>query len=118
MGAVEELLADAGRRIEPEVRSRLQGLFGGFVRAYLPQAWVFVTESETATLRVDVRGSVTVVPGATDAPDVTVELSVARLRAALTSRRPSAGTTGKISVTPHTSKGKAAFDYLRDRVGL
>ena len=118
MGEVEDLLRDAARRIEPEVRSRLQGLFGGFVRAYLPQAWVFVTESETATLRVDVRGSVTVVPGAADVPDVTVELSVARLRAALTSRHPGTATAGKLNVTPHTSKGKAAFDYLRDRVGL
>ncbi len=118
MGEVEELLRSAGKRLEPEVQSRLKGWLGGFVRAYLPQAWVFQTEKETATLHVDGAGNVSVTGGAVPKPDLTIVVPAARLIAALTTRNRASVPPGPLTVTPHTAKGKAAFDYLRDRIGL
>ncbi len=119
MSEAAELLAEAGRRLEPEVRQRLGGLLGGFVRAYLPQRWVFVTDGGTASLAVEPDGSVHASDGPVPAPDVTVELQIAQLRAALTrqSGRPPSPPKD-VRVTPHTAKGRAAFDYLRGRLGL
>jgi len=118
MGEVEELLRRAGADFQPEIQRRLQGFLGGLIRQYLPQAWVFVTESETVTLRVDANGQVTVASGPAAKPDVTVKIPKARLVAALSKRHRSAVPPGPLDVTPHTAKGKAAFDYLRGRLGL
>ncbi len=115
---LEALLRDAGRRVEPEIQRRLQGLLGSFVRAYLPQAWVFRTDVGTATLLVDARGATSVVAEPPAHPDVTVEATFARLSAALREGRKGAPSSAGVTVTTHTSKGKAAFDYLRERVGL
>lgn len=111
-------LRAAAKEFEPEIQRRLSGLLGGFVRAYLPQAWVFRTEAEAVTLRVDASGKVRVDPGADPTPDVTIEIPWARLRVALTQRSRAAVPPGPLTVTPHTAKGKAAFDYLRGRLGL
>jgi hypothetical protein len=118
MSCVAELLGKVGRDVQPEVQSRLRGFFGGMLRTYLPQTWVFVTEDGTASLHVDRAGTVTVSPGALPSPDVTVEIGHERLKAALLSRRKDAGPPGPLTVTPHTAKGKTAFAYLRDRLGL
>lgn len=118
MSKVEELLRSTAKELEPDIQSRLKGFLGGFIRAYLPQAWVFRTEEETATLTVDGNGTVTVTSGAAASADVTIEIAHARLVAALTTRRKEAVPPGPITVTPHTTKGKAAFDYLRSRLGL
>jgi len=118
MSCVEELLRATGRDVEPEVRKRLSGFFGGMVRAYLPQTWVFRTEDGTASMTVSAQGEVSVSAGAIAPCDVTIEVGHDRLRAALTTRRAGSGVPGPLTVTPHTAKGKAAFGYLRDRLGL
>lgn len=118
MGRIEELLKATAAQVEPEVQKQLKGLFGGIVRNYLPQEWVFRTEHEVAALRVDGSGHVTVATAASAHPDVTVEIPQDRLVAALTTRDRSKVPPGPLSVTPHTAKGKAAFDYLRSRIGL
>lgn len=118
MSCVEELLKAAGRDVEPEVRNRLRGFFGGMIRAYLPQTWVFRTEDGTASLHVDAQGSVTVSAGAASPADVTIEVGHDRLKAALTLRRRDALPAGPTKVTPHTAKGQVVFGYLRDRLGL
>jgi hypothetical protein len=117
MPAVEELLRPVARRAETEVRSRLQGFFGGMLRHYLPQVWVFRTEEGTASLCVAADGAVTVASGAVAPADVTVEVGHARLTSALATRG-TAPAEGRLDVTPHTAKGKAAFEYLRSRIGL
>jgi len=111
-------LGELGPAIEKEVQAHLQGLLGGFVRAYLPQAWLFRTEQDVASLRVDPSGKVTVSPTAAPQPDVTVEGPHDRLRDALRSRgrdRPPAGT---IRVTAVTARGRAAVNLLGSRLGL
>jgi hypothetical protein len=118
MADLEELLGAAAKRFEPEVKRRLTGFLGSFVRAYLPQAWVFRTDRGVATLRVDATGTTSVTSGDDEHPDVTVEVPYRDLERALSDRggaRPDART---YSVTPRTAKGKAAFDYLRERIGL
>jgi hypothetical protein len=116
VGATADLLGPLRPRIEAEIKPRLSGLFGGFVRAYLPQTWVFRTEDDSASLVVDARGDTTVTPKALPNPDVTVEGPAAALQAALGGKgRPA---HGAVKVTPHTAKGRAAFDYLRPRFGL
>lgn len=118
VSCVEELLAKAGREVQPELQSRLRGFFGGMIRAYLPQTWVFVTEDGTASLYVDRAGAVTVTAGALPSPDVTVDIGHDRLKAALQTRHKDAVPPGSVTVTPHTPKGGTAFAYLRDRLGL
>lgn len=118
MSCIEGLLRDAGRELEPRVRDQLRGFFGSMVRQYLPQTWVFRTEDGTASLTVDATGAVAVAPGALTPADVTIEVGHERLRVALTTRSRSAVPPGPLTVTPHTAKGRAAFGYLRDRIGL
>jgi hypothetical protein len=118
MSCIEGLLRDTGTQFEPEIQKRLQGALGGILRAYLPQAWVFETDDGTASLLVDKTGTVSVIAGAAPHPDVTVQIAHDRLVAALKTRNKDAVPPGPLTVTPHTAKGKTAFDYLRSRLGL
>ena len=118
MSRLHAALEDAARSIEPQVRSQLGGFFGGMVRAYLPQRWVFRTEQETASLTVDRTGAVSVEDGAAADPDVTIVTTLERLTTALAQRSKARLPLGSVEVRTHTAKGKAAFDYLRGRFGL
>lgn len=118
MSELTELLRAAGTELEPEIRRRLGGLLGGIIRAYLPQSWEFKTGHGTATLTVDSAGAISVVAGSVAHPDVTIEIPLEMLRTALKTRKRDAVPPGPVHVTPHTSKGRAAFDYLRGRIGL
>jgi len=118
MDSIAVLLKSVARDVEPQVKSQLDGFFGGMVRAYLPQTWVFRTEHEVASFTVDRAGGVSVTEGAATHPDVTIETSHDRLATALRTRSRAAVPPGPLTVTPHTPKGKTAFDYLRGRLGL
>ncbi len=118
MSCLEELLAKTARSVEGELRPRLSGIFGSIVRAYLPQLWVFRTDEGTVSLAIDRQGRAQVVAGALPNPDVTVEIPHDRLRAALTQRSRAAIPPGALTVTPHTAKGRTAFDYLKGRLGF
>jgi len=118
MSSVVDLLRGVGREAEPQIQQQLHGFFGGMIRHYLPQTWVFRTERETASFHVDAAGKVSVNPGAVEPADVTIEVGDERLRTALTTRRRDANVPGSLKVIPHTAKGRAAFDYLRGRLGL
>jgi len=118
MATVRDLLAKVAYDVEPQIRSQLGGFFGGMVRGYLPQTWVFRTEQEVASLTVDRDGAVRVADGAAVHPDVTIETTHDRLVAALETRSRAKVPPGALTVTAHTSKGKTAFDYLRGRLGL
>lgn len=118
MASLVPLLESVGRDLQPQVQAQLTGFFGGIVRGYLPQTWVFRTEKEVASLTVEKSGEVRVAEGVASNPDVTIETSHERLAAALRSRSAAKVPPGPLTVTPHTPKGKAAFDYLRGRFGL
>jgi|HubBroStandDraft_1064217.scaffolds.fasta_scaffold02229_1 hypothetical protein len=118
MSCIEGLLRGAGTRFEPEIQKQLTGFLGAIVRGYLPQVWVFETDDGTASLIVDKAGTITVVTGVAPHPDVTVKIPHDRLVAALKTRNKDAVPPGPLTVTPHTAKGRTAFDYLRGRLGL
>ena len=119
MTCIEGLLRDSGPALETQVRSRLEGFLGAMLRSYLPQTWVFRTETEIASLEVDEKASVRVSPGARTPADVTIEVGHERLRRALTGRRGSSGGDGgAVHVTAHSAKGRAAYGLLRARLGL
>ena len=118
MPTLAPLLESVAHDLQPQIQSQLGGFFGGVVRAYLPQTWVFKTEKEVASLTVEKTGAVSVTSGAAADPDVTIETGHDRLMKALKTRSRHAVPPGPLTVTPHTSKGKAAFDYLRGRLGL
>jgi hypothetical protein len=112
------LLGQIAPDIEKELKPRLQGLIGSFVRAYLPQVWVFETEKESTTVRIEPTGAVKVTPGTSASPDVTVQAPHDRLEKLLTSRSRPATMPPDVRVIPHTAKGRAAFDQVRSRFGL
>ena len=113
-----ELLTEAGKGVEAQLKPQLSGFFGGVVRSYLPQRWVFVTEEESATLGVETTGVVWVRGGAEPSADVTIETSHARLAGALRTRSREGLPPGSVRVTAHTSRGRTAFDFSRRRLGL
>ena len=118
MPTTAQLLTKIAPDIETELKPRLQGLIGSFVRAYLPQVWVFETDEDAATVRVEPTGSVTVASGAAASPDVTIHAPKARLQKILTARSRPATMPSDVTVVPHTSKGRVAFDQVRGRFGL
>lgn len=118
MTSIQQLLSDVAPELEKQLKPQLTGPFGGLVRGYLPQTWVFVTESETATLRVGPDGSTAASPGAAPNPDVVIETTHARLSAALRTRDRSKVPPGATKVTPATEKGRMAFQFVRNRLGL
>ena len=109
-------------KIVPEIENRLipalNGLFGGLVRGYLPQAWVFATEKGTATLQVNTSGNASVWDGAASNPDVYVSTTAQALDRALTYHDQAGLPPGALSVRAITGKGQAALNYLRKSLGL
>lgn len=118
MSCLVPLLTDAARGVEAQVKPQLNGFFGGVIRAYLPQRWVFQTEDGAATLDLAPDGSASVTAGASAHPDVTVRIGHDKLAAALSQRRAGGLPPGPVDVQAHTAKGQAAFDFARRRLGL
>lgn len=119
MSALLDALREIAPGIEKELRGRLASFAGMFIVGYLPQTWSFVTERESAGLTVDKKGAVVATAGAASNPDVTVEWGADALIAALLrQKRTPAAADPALRVTPHTPKGKTAYDFLRSRFGL
>jgi hypothetical protein len=118
VGSVADLLENLRPEIEAQLKPNLEGIFGGVIRRYLPQAWAFKTDVETVTLHVDPDGHVSVRSGGSPNPDVLVKGSSAALSAALSLRNPAMVPAGSIEATSLTSKGQMAFQFLRSRFGV
>ncbi len=118
MSCTRALLEKLVPEIEANLKPRLQGFLGAFVRAYLPQHWSFETEEGTTTVRIDPTGAVAVVPGAVTSPDVTVRAGHDRLKQVLTTREKPPGKVSDVSVVAHTAKGRAALEQVRSRFGF
>lgn len=119
MTAVLTALKEIAPTLQKELQGRLASFAGMFIVGYLPQTWAFVTKEGSAALAVDKRGTVTVEPGTPPSPDVSVEWGNDALVAALLrQKRPPAPDDPALRVTPHTPKGKTAYEFLRGRFGL
>lgn len=116
MESLEALLGHLCLGIERELKPQLKGFAGMFIIPYLPQTWVFRSEKEVASLTVDSEGNARVRQGTSANADVTIEGDHAFLVNAFTERR--RPNQGHFKATPHTPKGRTAFDLLRSRFGL
>lgn len=113
------LLTRSAPEIEAQLKPQLKGLLGGLIRGYLPQVWVFKTESDTASLVVSAVGDVRVFRGEARPVDVLIEWGHAQLTTALRERRKSAIPPGGPPSTSFFSpKGRTAFNFLRNRLGI
>jgi hypothetical protein len=114
MTCIESQLAQMGPAIERQLQPLLF-LAGG----YLPQAWVFQTSQETASIVVEKSGKVRAMAGVAPHPDVTIETDHDRLAIALRTRDSHQVPPGPPpKVTFHTEKGRMAFGFLKSRFGL
>lgn len=112
-------LREIAPSLQKELQTRLASFAGMFIVGYLPQTWAFVTDDGHASLSVDKNGVVKIDSGTPKEPDVTVEWGhVALIAALLHQKRPAASGDPPLHVTPHTSKGKTAYELLRSRFGL
>jgi hypothetical protein len=118
MTALKGIFESLCDEVESELKANLSGFRGIFVRGYLPQRWVFKTEKETVTFSVDKNGNTSVKNGAGSKPDVTINIDYEYLSTALTTQSQPSFQPKKNNVKFHTSKGKTAFNFLRDRFGL
>jgi hypothetical protein len=112
------LLEKAGKEVEAQIKPQLSGMFGGMIRGYLPQTWVFETEEGATSLHVEKDGRVTASAGALPSPDLTVRARHSALATALKERKRESLPPGAISATPHTEKGRMAFQFFRSRLGV
>ncbi|HLM90589.1 MAG TPA: hypothetical protein VK424_00815 [Thermoplasmata archaeon] len=118
MTCTQALLEKLAPDIEKELKPRLQGFIGAFVRAYLPQVWVFETEEGATSVRIEPTGAVTVGAGPTRSPDVTVHGPHDRLKKILSTRTKGGARPTEVSVVAHTAKGRAALEQVRSRFGF
>lgn len=118
-GRVEEILVAFCGDVERSLKARLHGFTGMIMKGYLPQVWVFETESETVSVLADVQGKVSVHPGDGLQRDVTIRWHHALMCEVLASRSARSVPEGERPViTYHTSKGSAAFGFVKGRLGL
>ncbi|MGA8603692.1 MAG: hypothetical protein WB788_01310 [Thermoplasmata archaeon] len=118
MSCTQALLEKLAPDIEKELKPRLQGFIGAFVRAYLPQVWVFETEEGATSVRIEPTGAVTVAAGPATARDVTIRGPHDRLKQVLSTRTKGGAKPTDFSVVAHTAKGRAALEQVRSRFGF
>lgn len=120
MTCIQSLLNPICTEIEGQLKPALANLFtGAIVRGYLPQTWVFETESESTTLTVNTAGNAAVISGASQFRDVTIRWHHDFLKSVLQMRNRASVPFGQApQVVCHTQKGQTAFNFLRRRLGL
>jgi len=116
---LKKLLGSYCGETEQQLKRRLKGIEAPLLKRYLPQTWVFETESETVSFVVDEKGNATVHEGGGSNRDVTVKWKHEPLCAVLKARSPKGVQEGdRPTITYHTQKGRAAFNFLRKRIGI
>lgn len=119
MGQVEELLTGFCVEAEAELKPKLSGFTGLIIRGFLPQVWVFETESESVTVVADSGGRVFIRPGDGLQRDLTIKWKQDLLRDVLETRSRGGVPSGEDpEIIRHTQKGGAAFSFLKGRLGL
>ncbi|MBA3046008.1 MAG: hypothetical protein KKH41_06210 [Candidatus Thermoplasmatota archaeon] len=106
------------REVEGQIKGALGGLAGIVVKSYLPQHWIFVTETETVTFAVDSKGNASVANGTSASPDVIIGIDHKYLTEALKTRTRPSFDPKTFDLKFHTAKGRTAFNFIRKRLGL
>jgi hypothetical protein len=121
MSFIAELLGSTvAPRINAELPRHVSGLGGFLIRGYLPQTWWFSSESGAGTIYVDQQGICQAIEGHVGAPDVTISWTDQAFHAALALQDRTKLPPGTMAPTIQTltSKGRTAFNFLRNRFGL
>ena len=118
MTTLKECFTPICREAEIEIKKNLRGLAGGIIRGYLPQLWIFKTENETVSFRVDNNGNTSVIEGSNNNPDVIIEIEHNYLVTALQTRSQPNFQPQFYDVKAITQKGQTAFGFLKKRFGL
>lgn len=119
MDSVRQLLRSLCEDVECQIKPNLWGALGSIVHDYLPQVWVFETETNSYTLFLDTEGYARVFSGADRDRDITIHWKEKAFEAVLSSgSRDTAHLIDYPDVFVHTDKGRAAFNYLRKEIGL
>ena len=119
MGQLSDALLVAGRQLEARFQAhRAEMARVGLERA-LPQSWRFETEAESAVLRLDPDGHVSVGPDVIEPPAVIIEWVQAALIEALLSGRSNERARDPPPVIRFTSDaGRKAFSLLGTSLNL
>ncbi len=121
MSSIYDLLArTVPLRVREDLKPRLQGFLGMFIRAYFPQTFWVTTESGEATIRVEKSGDCQVLDGHRGKPDVSIQWTDEAFRVKLTTRGRGALPPGTPPprVTPHTENGRMAAGQLGPILGI
>ena len=119
MGQLSDALQVAGRQLELRFQAHREAMMKDGLHAAFPQSWRFETEAESAVLRLDEKGRVSVSPDVIEPPAVIVKWTQDRLVDALLS-----GRSNEIPrVPPPTIRftsdaGRKAFSMLGTSLGL
>lgn len=119
MGQLRDALGAVCPEVEGRAKARLKADPAEGLHRWLPQAWGFETDTESATLHIDVAGAVTATDGIRGPVDVTVIWNLSDLLEVLTAETRSASFKGKNPVLRfRTSNGQRTFSLLRGAIGL
>ncbi len=119
MGQLSDALEVAGRQLEARFRAhRVQMKKDGLGHAF-PQSWRFETEAESAVLRVDANGDVSVGADVIEPPAVIVKWTQEDLVAALLSGRSNVqARKPSLTIRFTSDAGRKAFSMLGTSLGL
>jgi hypothetical protein len=119
MGQLRDALGGVCPEIEGRAKARLSADPGDGLHSWLPQAWGFETETESATLHIGTDGQASAADGIHGPVDVSVIWNQADLLEVLTAEARSASFKGKNpKLRFRTSNGQRAFSLLRGAIGL
>jgi hypothetical protein len=119
MGQLSDALQTAGRQLESRLHTHWKDMTRDGLGTALPQSWRFETESESAVLRLDSDGRVTVSADVIEPPAVIVKWTQAHLVDALLSGRSNERPREPPPNVRFTSdRGRKAFSLLGTSLGL
>ena len=119
MTCLNEIFQPICQEVQKEVKKYLSGILSaGFIKPYLPQHWVFITEKETITFMVEKKGNTSVAGGESETPDVTIKIDHDFLVEAIQKRERPNFEPDIFKLSFQTKKGETAFGYLRKHLGL
>lgn len=119
MGQLSDALAVAGREVEARLRSHQAEMKKDGLATAFPQSWRFDTEAESAVLRLDRTGHVSVRADAIEPPSVIVKWAQVPLVRALLSGRSNDRPRERPPAIRFTSDaGRKAFSMLGTSLGL
>jgi len=119
MNCIMSLLDGVCAEIESQLRPRFNGAQRSLIVQFLPQIWVFETEDQVVSLVVDRQGNVFTQAINRGDKDVTVRWKHEYLASVLKTRSTAYVPHGELpTIIFHTEKGRAAFEFLKQRLGL